>query len=57
MSTDTQSAPETAAEPQTPAPVQRRLPRSAPLGLYLIGIALGAASSAATGFGVTSAVI
>jgi phosphate transport system permease protein len=57
MSTDTQSAPETSAPHQEPVQVERRLPRRAPLGLYLAGIALGAALSAATGFSVPSAVI
>lgn len=56
MSTATQSAPETAAQPG-PVRVDRRLPRFAALGLYLAGIALGAALSALTGFAVTSTVV
>ncbi|CAA9243731.1 MAG: Phosphate transport system permease protein PstA [uncultured Blastococcus sp.] len=57
MSTDTRSAPDTAVPQQQPVQVQRRLPRLAPLGLFLAGIVLGAALSAATGFSVTSTVI
>jgi phosphate transport system permease protein len=57
MSTDTQSAPEVSAQPGGPVRVERRLPRSAPLGLYLVGVVLGAALSAVTGFSVTSTVI
>jgi phosphate ABC transporter permease subunit PstA len=57
MSIDTQSAPETSAPQRGPVRVERRLPRFAPLGLYLAGIALGAALSALTGFSVTSTVI
>ncbi|MGY1660841.1 phosphate ABC transporter permease PstA [Geodermatophilus sp. SYSU D00705] len=57
MSTDTQSAPEVSAPSRGPVRVERRLPRPAPLGLYLVGIGLGAALSAATGFAVTSTVI
>jgi len=56
MSIDTQSAPEVANR-QGPVRVHRRLPRLAPLGLYLIGLGLGAALSAATGFAVTSTLI
>jgi phosphate ABC transporter permease subunit PstA len=57
MSTDTQSAPATRTPPRGPVRVDRRLPRFAPLGLYLAGIALGAALSALTGFSVTSTVV
>ncbi|MFW3171814.1 phosphate ABC transporter permease PstA [Geodermatophilus sp. CPCC 206100] len=57
MSTATRPAPEAAAEPRPPVRVERRLPRYAPLGLFLIGIALGAVLSAVTGFSVTSTVI
>jgi len=57
MSADTQSAPATRTPPRGPVRVDRRLPRFAPLGLYLAGIALGAALSALTGFSVTSTVV
>ena len=57
MSTDTQSAPQLSAPQPGPVRVERRLPRFAPLGLFVLGIALGAALSAATGFSVTSTVI
>jgi phosphate ABC transporter permease subunit PstA len=56
MSTDTRSAPDTSA-PQDPVRVERRLPRPAPLGLYLAGVALGAALSAATGFSVSTTLV
>jgi phosphate transport system permease protein len=56
MSTDTQSAP-APVQQQRPVVVHRRLPRLAPLGLYLAGIALGAGLSALTGFSVTATVI
>ncbi|MBN1094127.1 phosphate ABC transporter permease PstA [Blastococcus sp. TML/M2B] len=56
MSTAVQSAPERPA-PQSAVRSRRRLPRLAPLGLYLAGIALGAGLSALTGFGVVSTVI
>ncbi len=56
MSTAVQSAPERPA-PQPAVRARRRLPRYAPLGLYLLGIALGAGLSALTGFGVVSTVI
>ncbi|MGY1641097.1 phosphate ABC transporter permease PstA [Geodermatophilus sp. SYSU D00703] len=55
MSTDTQTAPRTTA--RGPVRVERRLPRFAPVGLYVAGIALGAAVSALTGFSVTSTVV
>jgi phosphate ABC transporter permease subunit PstA len=57
MSIDTQSAPETAVPQQSAVRSDRRLSRAALVGLYLVGIALGAAVSAATGFSVTSTVI
>ena len=57
MSTDIRSAPPTSAPQQGPVRTQRRLPRFAPTGLYLAGIALGALLSAVTGFSVTSTVI
>jgi phosphate transport system permease protein len=56
MSTDTQSAP-APAQQQRHVAVPRTLPRPAPLGLYLAGIALGAGLSALTGFSITSTVI
>jgi phosphate transport system permease protein len=56
MSTDTQSAP-APAQQQRHVAVHRKLPRPAPLGLYLAGIALGAGLSALTGFSITSTVI
>jgi phosphate transport system permease protein len=56
MSTDTQAAPDVTPQ-QGPVRVHRRLSRPALLGLYLAGVALGAALSAATGFAVTSTVI
>jgi phosphate ABC transporter permease subunit PstA len=56
MSTDVRSAPEVSA-PQGPVRVERRLPRFAPLGLFLAGVAVGAGLSALTGFSVTSTVI
>jgi phosphate transport system permease protein len=55
MSVDTQSAP--VVQQQKPLRAHRRLPRPAPLGLYLAGILLGAALSAATDFSVTSTLI
>ena len=57
MSTDVQSAPQLSAPQPGPVRVQPRLPRYAPLGLFLLGIALGAAVSALTGFSLTSTVI
>ncbi|MFD2090042.1 phosphate ABC transporter permease PstA [Blastococcus deserti] len=56
MSIDTQAAPPLPQQ-QGPVRVHRRLPRLAPPGLYLAGIVLGAAVSAATGFAVTSTVV
>jgi phosphate ABC transporter permease subunit PstA len=55
MSTDTQAAPDVTPQ-QGPVSVHRRLSRPALLGLYLAGVALGAAVSAGTGFAVTSTV-
>jgi phosphate ABC transporter permease subunit PstA len=57
MTTDVQAAPPASAQQQGPVHSHRRLPRFAPLGLYLAGIALGAGLSALTGFSVTSTVI
>jgi phosphate transport system permease protein len=57
MSIDTRSAPRSTVSEPGPVHVQRRLPRFGPLGLYLGGVALGAALSAVTGFSVTSTVI
>jgi len=57
MSTDIQAAPGGTVQQQEPVHSQRRLPRFAPLGLYLAGIAVGAGLSALTGFSVTSTVI
>ncbi|MGY1746833.1 phosphate ABC transporter permease PstA [Blastococcus sp. SYSU D00695] len=57
MTTDIRPAPETRTEPRGPVRVERRLPRYAPLGLFAAGIALGAALSALTGFGIASTVI
>jgi phosphate transport system permease protein len=57
MSTATESAPQPTAHEAGPVHVQRRLPRFAPLGFYLAGVALGAGLSALTGFSVTSTVI
>jgi phosphate ABC transporter permease subunit PstA len=57
MSIDTQPAARATASEPGAVHVQRRLPRFAPLGLYLAGVALGAAISALTGFSVTSTVM
>ncbi|MGY1811640.1 phosphate ABC transporter permease PstA [Blastococcus sp. SYSU D00820] len=57
MSTDTQSAPLAKAPQRGPVRVQRRLPRYAPTGLYLAGLALGAALAAVTGSGIALAVV
>ncbi len=56
MSTDLQVR-EGTGQQQGPVRSERRLPRFAPLGLYLAGIAVGAGISALTGFSVTSTVI
>jgi len=57
MSTAVQPAPQPTTHAPGPVQVHRRLPRFAPLGLYLAGIALGAGLSALTDFSVTSTVI
>jgi phosphate ABC transporter permease subunit PstA len=57
MSTSTQSPTRVAEEPGGPIRRNRRLPRYAPLGLYLAGIALGAALSALTGFSIALTVV
>jgi phosphate transport system permease protein len=57
MSIATQSALETSVPQQEPVRARRRLSRPALVGLYLAGIALGAALSAVTGFAVTSTVV
>ena len=57
MSTSTQSPVRVAEDPHGPIRPQRRLPRYAALGLYLAGIALGAALSALTGFSTALTVV
>ena len=57
MSTATQSAPQPTAHESGPVAVHRKLPRFAPLGLFLAGVVLGALLSAATGFSITTAVV
>jgi len=59
MSTETPLAPAGASRAATPGPVQtqRRLPRFAPLGLFLGGVLVGALLSALTGFSVALTVI
>jgi phosphate transport system permease protein len=57
MSTVTQSAVETSAPQQGSVRAQRRLSRPTLVGLYLVGIALGAGLSDVTGFAVTSTVV
>jgi phosphate ABC transporter permease subunit PstA len=57
MSTDTSSAPTRLTPPEGPVRRSRQLPRFAPLGLYVLGIALGALLSALTGFSVALTVI
>ena len=57
MSTATQSAVETSAPQQGPVRARRRLSRPVLVGLYLAGIALGAALSAVTDFAVTSTIV
>ncbi|PRY52176.1 phosphate ABC transporter membrane protein 2 (PhoT family) [Geodermatophilus tzadiensis] len=52
MSTSTQSPTRVAEEPGGAIRRNRRLPRYAPLGLYVAGIALGAVLSALTGFSI-----
>jgi len=57
MSTDTRSAPRPTAHDPGPVAVHRRLPRFAPVGIFLAGIALGAVLSALTGFSIATAVV
>ncbi|MGY1691066.1 phosphate ABC transporter permease PstA [Geodermatophilus sp. SYSU D01105] len=57
MSTDTQSAPSRLTSPEGPVRRSRQLPRYAALGLYALGIALGAVLSALTGFSIALTVI
>jgi phosphate transport system permease protein len=57
MSIDTQSAPPPTRHAAGPVRTRRRLPRFAPLGVYLAGIAAGAALSALTGFSVVTTVV
>jgi phosphate transport system permease protein len=57
MSTDTSSAPPRLTSPEGPVRRSRQLPRFAPLGLYVLGIALGALLSALTGFSIALTVI
>ncbi|SFP01189.1 phosphate transport system permease protein [Geodermatophilus dictyosporus] len=57
MSTDTRPAAPAPVQPRGPVRVERRLPRLAPLGLYLAGVALGAGLSALTGSSLSSTVV
>ena len=57
MSTETPLAPAPSEAPAGPVRSQRRLPRFAPTGLYLAGVAVGAALSALTGFTLTLTVV
>ncbi|PWW22616.1 phosphate transport system permease protein [Geodermatophilus normandii] len=57
MSIDTQSAPQPTRHASGPVRSRRRLPRFAPLGVYLAGVALGAALSALTGFSLVTTVV
>jgi phosphate transport system permease protein len=57
MSTETQSPVRVAKEPGGSIRPQRRLPRYAAAGLYVAGIALGAALSALTGFSIALTVV
>ena len=57
MATSMRPAPETSTPQQGPVRVERRLPRFAPVGIFLVGIALGAGLSALTGFSWTSTVV
>jgi phosphate transport system permease protein len=57
MSTDTSTALRTPTPDPGPVRIDRRLPRFAPLGLYLAGVAVGAGLSALTGFSITSTVV
>jgi phosphate ABC transporter permease subunit PstA len=56
MSTTTRTQPPS-ARTQGPIRPRRRLPRYAPLGLYVLGIAVGALLSALTGFSIALTVI
>jgi phosphate transport system permease protein len=57
MSIDTQSAPQPTRHADGPVRTTRRLPRFAPLGLFLAGVAVGAALSALTGFSIATTVV
>jgi phosphate transport system permease protein len=57
MSTETQSPVRVTKEPGGSIRPQRRLPRYAAAGLYVAGIALGAALSALTGFSIALTVV
>ena len=59
MSTSTSTAPTEDRSAQTPGPVrtQRRLPRGAGLGLYLVGLVVAAGLSALTGFSIAVTVV
>jgi phosphate transport system permease protein len=57
MSTDVQAAPPVSSQQPGQVHSHRKLPRFAPTGLYLAGIAVGAGLSALTGFSVTSTVV
>ncbi|WP_448641271.1 phosphate ABC transporter permease PstA [Geodermatophilus sp. URMC 63] len=57
MSTSTRSALQVAPEPDGSVPRHRSLPRWAPLGLYLAGVALGALVSLLTGFSIALTVL
>jgi phosphate transport system permease protein len=59
MSTQTPLAPVGATSVSSAGPVRshRQLPRFAPLGLFLVGVAVGAALSALTGFSVVLTVV
>jgi phosphate transport system permease protein len=57
MSTETPTALRPDAEQRRPVRVHGRLPRFAPLGLYLAGVGVGAALSAVTGFSITATVL
>ncbi|MGY1622636.1 phosphate ABC transporter permease PstA [Geodermatophilus sp. SYSU D00965] len=57
MSTDTRSAPTNLPPTEGPVRRSRQLPRYAALGLYVLGIAVGAVVSALTGFSIALTVI
>jgi len=57
MSIDTQPAPQPTTRDRGPVAVHRRLPKFAPPGLFLAGVALGAALSALTGFSIATAIV